>query len=180
MKMKIAKLLLVSFFLVGSCKASKWEDNFSNNIDSEESHLDLVFHAVLKIEFEESGQSIAIVDQSVGETTIGLEGYEMKPISSEGIISWNKNIFPYANYQDGNKINELRNSNRKEYLKQIRINGQRGWLELSVPKFSPDKKYALIQVNFYRGLRFNNPSWYILEKKNNRYKVVHLGSMKNL
>jgi len=177
--MKIIKTLFFCIILILSCKSLKW-DNYDLEVNYKNIELDQVFYAVLNSEFKESGKSIAILDRSFGESSIKFKDYEMSPVNSEKIIFWNNNIFPYANYIDGSQISELKNKDEKKYQKLIREHGQNGWLELMIPIFSLNKKFAIIEVNFYKGTGFNAPSYYLLERRNNMYEIIKLGLIKNL
>lgn len=180
--MKKSYNLLFLLVVVISCRSSQETFLYTNksidtisinrNAVKKESELNLLFRSIIDAEIKELGRRFAVVDRTVGPTSLEIDGFENDtPENGENII-WNRESFSQINYISGEKVIDYKRNDRKEYFKLINRYGRNGWIELHVPKFSKDRKMVLIEFNYYRGRNINKDYYYILEKQEKYYKMV--------
>jgi len=88
-------IIFVLTFLFFSCKSDNLKEVLKT---SENPELDMVYHTVIKTEFQNSGTSIAIIDQASEQNSMGIEEFDSIFNSEKKKIFWNKSIFPKARY----------------------------------------------------------------------------------
>lgn len=172
--MKVKSNLLLFFItlaLLTSCKT----DNLKEVLEkSETPQLDLAYYTVVKSEMDELGSSIAIVDRTLDTTSIKLNGIVPRYANSEKTIYWKREIFPRANYVNGDRLESYLRELPEEYW-ELGDQYKSGWIELTTPYFTEDKKKVLIEVYFFQGSSFGSNSYYLLEWIGEEYVIKEKG-----
>ena len=115
--------------------------------------IDKVYETVLRHEFKEVGSKVVIVDRSMGTTSIDVEGYDFVENDSIEYYRWNKNLI-YAKFLDQRLIAEYKLNQRAKYFELINkftYHGDRAWFELWIPKFTADRRTAIIELFLNKG-----------------------------
>ncbi len=136
--------------------------------------LDLAYYTVVKSEMEELGSSIGIVDKTLDTTSIKLNDIVPSYSKSEKTIYWKKEVFPRANYVNGDSLESYINARPEKYW-ELRDEYKSGWIELTTPYFAQDKKMVLIEVSFLRSRSFGASLYYLLEWKGEEYVIKEKG-----
>ena len=170
MNKTITIFLTVLTFLV-SCKS----DNLKEVLErSKTPRLDLTYFAVVKAEMQELGTSISIVDRTIDTTSTKLNNIYPSYSETDKVIYWKKEIFPSAEYINGDSLESYENGKIEKYW-ELRDKHKSGWIELTAPYFTKDKKKVLIEVNFFQGRSFGVSSYYLLEWTGKEYQIIDKG-----
>lgn len=154
--------------LLNACNS----DNFQNAYKtSKNPELDMVYYKIVKSEMKEFGNSIGIVDRTIDTVSINTNKYGRDYVNSDKTIRWNKAIFPSSKYIDGDSLLLYMNENSKKYW-ELKSKFKSGWIELTVPIFSSDKRKVIIEVSYFQGDDFGTTSCYFLELLNGEYKIT--------
>lgn len=166
--------LLIFFFtltLLTSCNSDNLKEVIEN---SKTPKLDLAYYTVVKSEMEELGSSVGIVDKTLDTTSTKLNDIIPSYSKSEKTIYWKQEIFPRVNYINGDSLESYVNGRPEKYW-ELRDEYNSGWIELTTPYFTQDKKMVLIEVSFFQGRSFGASSYYLLEWKEEEYVIKEKG-----
>jgi hypothetical protein len=169
------KINLIIFFIALTflmyCKSDNIQYLIENSLTPK---LDLAYYAVVKSEMEELGNSIRIVDKTIDTTSTILK--DIIPSFSKELktVYWKKEIFPRAEYINGDSLASYINGRPEKYW-AYRDQYKSGWIELTAPYFTKDKKRVLIEVSFFHGRSFGVSSYYLLEWTRKGYVVKEKG-----
>ena len=166
---------LISFCIISllflSCKTDRLEEVLRTSNNPE---LDMVFHTIV-IKNKINGTSRLIVDKATKQNSVGIEEFDTIK-SSNNIVYWNKRIFPNIKFLSQKLIDknlEIANSKDENVFWKIADNYDQGWIKISQPIFTENKKRAIIVVDYENPVqKFGGTTYYILEKCNGRYKVI--------
>jgi len=168
MKSKILILLALTTLLF-SCRP----DNLNEVLrTSKTPKLDLLYHSVIKAEMEEFGYAVAIVDRTLDTTSTSIDGIEILYGEKGKSIYWKKSIFPLANYISGDSLHSYKSQGQTEKYWNLRKKYKAGWIELTVPYFTDDKKKAVIEVSYFLSDSFATSHYYLLEWNGKEYQII--------
>lgn len=167
--------LLIFLFLtiiLSSCK----NDNLDKVIQtSKNPEIDMVFHSII-LENKVIGTSIAIIDKSSKRNSTGIVEFDTIKRKQNDLIYWNKNIFPKIEYLSQellNKKQDIETQNDERLFWKFAEKYNQGWIKISKPIFTNNKKRAIVFVEFENPNRkFGSTTYYVLEKINGTYKIV--------
>ncbi|MCF8255612.1 MAG: hypothetical protein K9H61_09210 [Bacteroidia bacterium] len=161
--------VVLTFFV--SCKSDNLQEVLKSSKTPE---LDLVYYKVVMSEFEELGNSIGIVDKTIDTTSTKLNGITPNYYKSEKTIYWKKEIFPGIDYINGDSLEFSIKRNTEKYW-TLRDKFKSGWIELTSPYFTNDRKIVLIEVRFFHGKANGVHSYYMLEWTGKEYEIIEKG-----
>ncbi len=163
---KLILLLLITSTLF-SCKSDRIEEVLKNSKNPE---LDMVFHSIV-IENKVNGTSLLIVDKATERKSNRIVEFDTIKLGQNKAIFWNKNIFPKIGYLSQETL-DIKLKNEKKFWEFAKENNQ-GWIKISEPIFTNDKKRVIVFVDFENPDRkFGSTTYYILEKIDGVYQIV--------
>lgn len=166
---KMSRLLIFVFLtiILFSCKP----DNIAEVLKtSKKPEIDMVFHSII-IEEKVNGSATLVLDKATDEGITGITEFDTIKSKQNGVIYWNKHIFPRINYLSQKTYDSIQ-KNQDLFWEFAKKNNQ-GWIKISQPIFTNDKKRAIVFVEYSNPDNyFGATTRYILEKINGDYQIV--------
>ena len=171
---RISIVLFLLPFLI-SCGSRKSQVYYPPDINEA---IDLVYETVLRHEFKEVGTRAVIVDQSMGTTSLEVDGFDFVENDSINSYRWKKNIV-YAKWLDYRLISSLKLANPNKYFEltnQFKYGGGRVWFELWLPRFTANRKTAIMELFINNGKLKGKEFWvhcaWLVKWDKKKYKIA--------